>query len=128
MTTAYQFLSAWVTAHIDDDRGASLVEYALLVALIAVEARHLELFRSKIFSDLSNPEFEMRRSEIMLPLFKIYWCCRVLEDSLSDSTSQVGPIEAQSKAIPWLSMVAAARRILNGGGATTFDQTAGDRQ
>ena len=36
MTTAYQFLSAWITAHIDDDRGASLVEYALLVALIAV--------------------------------------------------------------------------------------------
>lgn len=36
MTTAYQFLSAWITAHIDDERGASLVEYALLVALIAV--------------------------------------------------------------------------------------------
>ena len=36
MTTAYQFLSAWITARIDDERGASLVEYALLVALIAV--------------------------------------------------------------------------------------------
>lgn len=36
MTTAYQFLSTWITAHIDNDRGASLVEYALLVALIAV--------------------------------------------------------------------------------------------
>ena len=36
MTTAYQFLSAWITSHIDNDRGASLVEYALLVALIAV--------------------------------------------------------------------------------------------
>jgi len=36
MTTAYQFLSAWITAHIDDERGATLVEYALLVALIAV--------------------------------------------------------------------------------------------
>jgi pilus assembly protein Flp/PilA len=38
MTTAYKFLSAWVTAHIDNERGASLVEYALLVALIAVVA------------------------------------------------------------------------------------------
>ena len=36
MTTAFQFLSAWITARIDDDRGASLVEYALLVALIAI--------------------------------------------------------------------------------------------
>ena len=36
MITAYQFLSAWVTSRVDDDRGASLVEYALLVALIAV--------------------------------------------------------------------------------------------
>ena len=36
MTTTYQFLSAWITSRIDDERGASLVEYALLVALIAV--------------------------------------------------------------------------------------------
>ena len=36
MTTAYQFLSVWITSRIDDERGASLVEYALLVALIAV--------------------------------------------------------------------------------------------
>ncbi len=36
MTTAYQFLSAWITSRIDNERGASLVEYALLVALIAV--------------------------------------------------------------------------------------------
>ncbi len=36
MTTAYQFLSAGITSRIDDERGASLVEYALLVALIAV--------------------------------------------------------------------------------------------
>jgi pilus assembly protein Flp/PilA len=32
----YQFLSAWITSHIKSERGASLVEYALLVALIAV--------------------------------------------------------------------------------------------
>ncbi len=36
MTTAFQFLSTWITSHIDNERGASLVEYALLVALIAV--------------------------------------------------------------------------------------------
>ena len=34
--TSYQFLAAWIRAHVKDDRGASLVEYALLVALIAV--------------------------------------------------------------------------------------------
>lgn len=31
-----QFLTAWVRAHAASERGASLVEYALLLALIAV--------------------------------------------------------------------------------------------
>ena len=36
MTIRYQFLNGWVKAHISNERGASLVEYALLLALIAV--------------------------------------------------------------------------------------------
>ena len=37
MLTSYEFVSAWLTSRIaKDERGASLVEYALLVALIAV--------------------------------------------------------------------------------------------
>jgi pilus assembly protein Flp/PilA len=37
MLTTYEFLSAYLRARFEDDeRGASLVEYALLVALIAV--------------------------------------------------------------------------------------------
>jgi pilus assembly protein Flp/PilA len=35
MLTQYNTLISWIKAHMDD-RGASLVEYALLVALIAV--------------------------------------------------------------------------------------------
>ena len=34
--TQYEFLSAWLRGRVCSDRGASLVEYALLVALIAV--------------------------------------------------------------------------------------------
>jgi pilus assembly protein Flp/PilA len=34
--TSFQFLATWIRAHVKDDRGASLVEYALLVALIAI--------------------------------------------------------------------------------------------
>ena len=34
--TTYQFLSTWLQSKVDSERGASLVEYALLVALIAV--------------------------------------------------------------------------------------------
>jgi pilus assembly protein Flp/PilA len=33
---SYEFASAWLQARFRTDRGASLVEYALLVALIAV--------------------------------------------------------------------------------------------
>jgi pilus assembly protein Flp/PilA len=37
MMTSYEFLATWLRARFgDDERGASLVEYALLVALIAV--------------------------------------------------------------------------------------------
>jgi pilus assembly protein Flp/PilA len=36
MITSVEFLATWLRARFDDDRGASLVEYALLVALIAV--------------------------------------------------------------------------------------------
>jgi pilus assembly protein Flp/PilA len=36
MITSIEFMANWLRARIDDERGASLVEYALLVALIAV--------------------------------------------------------------------------------------------
>ena len=36
MLTSFDFVSAWLQARCKTDRGASLVEYALLVALIAV--------------------------------------------------------------------------------------------
>ncbi len=36
MMTTFEFASAWLQARCKTDRGASLVEYALLVALIAV--------------------------------------------------------------------------------------------
>ena len=36
MITAYDFVATWLRARVRDERGASLVEYALLVALIAV--------------------------------------------------------------------------------------------
>lgn len=36
MITQFNFLKAWLVAQTKTERGASLVEYALLVALIAV--------------------------------------------------------------------------------------------
>jgi pilus assembly protein Flp/PilA len=36
MLTSIQFISAYVSSKVKSERGASLVEYALLVALIAV--------------------------------------------------------------------------------------------
>jgi pilus assembly protein Flp/PilA len=36
MITSYTFLATWLRARFNDEKGASLVEYALLVALIAV--------------------------------------------------------------------------------------------
>ena len=36
MITQFEYIRAWLTAQARTERGASLVEYALLVALIAV--------------------------------------------------------------------------------------------
>jgi pilus assembly protein Flp/PilA len=36
MLTTHHFIQAWITSKVKDERAASLVEYALLVALIAV--------------------------------------------------------------------------------------------
>jgi pilus assembly protein Flp/PilA len=36
MMTSFEFLANWLRAKVGEDRGASLVEYALLLALIAV--------------------------------------------------------------------------------------------
>jgi pilus assembly protein Flp/PilA len=36
MITSYEFLATWLRARFDDEKGASLVEYALLLALIAI--------------------------------------------------------------------------------------------
>ena len=36
MLTTFEFVAAWLRTKTDSERGASLVEYALLLALIAV--------------------------------------------------------------------------------------------
>lgn len=38
MNTQYNFLATWLKAHTKDERGAAMVEYALLLALIAIVA------------------------------------------------------------------------------------------
>ena len=54
----YHFLSAWMKAQAKTERGASLVEYALLVALIAVvciaAVTLLGTNASKKFSNVSS--------------------------------------------------------------------------
>ena len=38
MTTQFNFFASWLKAQVKDDRGAAMVEYALLLALIAIVA------------------------------------------------------------------------------------------
>jgi pilus assembly protein Flp/PilA len=58
MLTSYEFVSAWLQARCKTDRGASLVEYALLVALIAVVCiiaiRFLGSSASEKFSEVGS--------------------------------------------------------------------------
>ena len=36
MPTTYQFVTTWICAHIKSQRGATLVEYSLLIALLVL--------------------------------------------------------------------------------------------
>ena len=53
MKTQFDILKAWMQARCTSDRGASLVEYALLVALIAIAA----IVAIGVLSDSANQTF-----------------------------------------------------------------------
>ena len=53
--TQYNFLSTWIKSHTKSERGAAMVEYALLVALIAIVAiAALQLLGSQVSSNFSS--------------------------------------------------------------------------
>ena len=63
----YEFLKTWLQAHTKTERGASLVEYALLVALIAVVCIAAVTIlgknaSSKVFSKVSSARARPVRS------------------------------------------------------------------
>jgi pilus assembly protein Flp/PilA len=61
MITAYELFATWVRARSGDpDRGSSLVEYALLVALIAVVC----VMAVQALGDTSKSTFESTTSEL----------------------------------------------------------------
>ena len=61
MISTYEFLSTWLRARFgDNDRGASMVEYALLVALIAVVC----IGAVKILGQKANSSFSSTGSAI----------------------------------------------------------------
>ncbi|MBW2387757.1 MAG: aminoglycoside phosphotransferase family protein [Deltaproteobacteria bacterium] len=70
-------------------------------------------FRARVFSDFSSCEFELRRSEILSPLFRTRRCCRVLEDFVADSQLEKSLHGARSDILASVNPLAAARLILN---------------
>ncbi len=53
MITQYNFLNTWLKAHTKSERGAAMVEYALLLALIAIVA----IAALKVLGDTVSTEF-----------------------------------------------------------------------
>ena len=55
MINQYNFLTTWLKAHTKSDRGAAMVEYALLVALIAIVAiAALQVLGGQVTSNFDN--------------------------------------------------------------------------
>lgn len=54
MTKFWTFLSAWIASHEDEDEGATMVEYGLLVSLIAVVVIAALLVLGPAIRDLFN--------------------------------------------------------------------------
>ena len=55
MITQFNFLGTWLKAHTKSDRGAAMVEYALLLALIAIVAiAALRILGSTVSAEFSS--------------------------------------------------------------------------
>jgi len=59
--TQYHFLNAWLKAQAKTDRGAAMVEYALLLALIAIIAiAALRLLGNRVSENFSDIESDLQ--------------------------------------------------------------------
>ena len=55
MINQYNFLTSWLKAHTKSERGAAMVEYALLVALIAIVAiAAVQVLGDQVTSNFDN--------------------------------------------------------------------------
>ena len=55
MINQYNFLTTWLKAHTKSERGAAMVEYALLVALIAIVAiAAVQVLGDQVTSNFDN--------------------------------------------------------------------------
>lgn len=63
MITQYNIFTTWLKAHTKSERGAAMVEYALLVALIAIVAiAALQLLGGQISGNFSSIDSELVRA------------------------------------------------------------------
>ena len=61
MMTQFDFVSAWLKAHTKSERGAAMVEYALLVALIAIVAiAALRLLGNTVSANFSDIDSDLK--------------------------------------------------------------------
>ena len=66
--TQYIFLNTWLKAHTKSERGAAMVEYALLVALIAIVAiAALQLLGGRITENFNDINSELEAAENFTP-------------------------------------------------------------
>ena len=66
--TQYNFLNTWLKAHTKSERGAAMVEYALLVALIAIVAiAALQLLGGRITENFNDINSELEGAENFTP-------------------------------------------------------------
>ena len=64
MITQYKFLNAYLKAHAKTERGAAMVEYALLVALIAIVAiAALKVLGQQVSENFSEIDSELDASQ-----------------------------------------------------------------
>ena len=66
--TQYNFLNTWLKAHTKSERGAAMVEYALLVALIAIVAiAALQVLGGRITGNFNDITSELEDAENFTP-------------------------------------------------------------
>jgi len=97
------------------DDPAKLVADFFCQVQIPVSATYLEAVRTRVIEDLELPAWHRERTELLMPVLRLKWCCIALNDFVGeDSRRRRFATGAAATAVHKHAQLATARHVLSG--------------